>query len=70
MKRHEYVVRNLLAEMVRRGIGASEMANQMDLSLSTFYRWLRKPWELTLNDLDNAAAFLKLPMEALIKKGA
>lgn len=70
MKRHEYVVRNLLAEMVRRGIGASEMANQMDLSLSTFYRRLRKPWEFTLNDLDRAAAFLKLPMEALIKKGA
>ena len=70
MKRHENVARNLKAEMVRRGIGASEMANQMDLSLSTFYRRLRKPWEFTLNDLDRAAAFLKLPMEALIKKGA
>lgn len=70
MKRHEFVARNLKAEMTRRGIGASEMANQMDLSLSTFYRRLRKPQEFTLGNIDKAAAFLGLPVETLLKKGA
>ena len=70
MKRHEYVARNLKAEMVRRGIGATEMADHLDLSLSTFYRRLRKPWEFTLQNLDSAAAFLGLPIETLLMKGA
>lgn len=70
MKRHEFVARNILSEMVRRGITAPEMANQMNLSLATFYRRMRHPEELTIGELILAAAFLKLPMEALIKKGA
>lgn len=70
MKRHEHVGRNILAEMVRRGITPSEMALQMDLSLSTFYRRMRHPEDLTLKNLDSASAFLKVPIEALILKGA
>lgn len=70
MKRHESVARNILSEMVRRGITAPEMANQMNLSLSTFYRRLRRPEELTVGELILAATFLKIPLEVLIKKGA
>lgn len=67
MGRFRFVSDNLKAEMVRRGIGTTEMADRMDLSLSTFYRRLRKPWEFTLQDLDRAAAFLKIPVETLLK---
>lgn len=70
MKRHEHVGRNILAEMARRGITPSEMALRMDLSLSTFYRRMRRPGDLTLENLYLASAFLEVPIETLILKGA
>ena len=69
MKRHENVGRNILAKMVQRGVTPTEMANQMDISLSTFYRRMRRPEELTLQNLDSASSFLKVPIESLIMKG-
>ena len=70
MKRHEFVGRNLLAEMCRRGITVPEMASRLQISTSTFYRRVRSPEQFTIQNLDDAAAMMKIPLEELLKKGA
>ena len=69
MTRREYVGRNILAEMARRGITPGEMALIMGHSTSTFYRRMRHPEDLTIEDLDSAAAAFRIPVETLLKKG-
>ena len=70
MKRHEYVGYNIKAAMVKRGITPAEMADRMEICLVTWYRRMRRPEELSLRELDLAAAALKIPVEELLKKGA
>ena len=58
---------NIRAEMARRGITPGEMANKMRISISTYYRRMRNPDELTLGDIQSAADLLKVPIKTLLE---
>ena len=62
------ITSNLRGEMARRGISGEEMAEQMCMSISTYYLRLRSPEKFTIGELRQAAKFLKLNLEDLLRR--
>lgn len=58
----------ILGLMRVRGITPEEMANHMGIAVSTFYKRLKAPEELTYGNLIDMADLIGLPIGELIRK--
>lgn len=68
MKVKDPIVGNIRIEMFKRGINASEMAEQMGISLATFYKRMDDPDSLRIGDLKMAARFLHKDVTDLLRR--
>jgi len=60
------LIRNLLAEMTRRDIDKKEMANKMDMDVSTFNRKVRTG-KFTLVEFASGVNWMMVPDSEIIK---
>ena len=67
MKVKDPIVGNIRIEMFKRGINASEMAEQMGISLATFYKRMDDPDNFTIGELRAGAKFLKIDIGDLLR---
>ena len=63
---YEIFAINLRGLMAMQGIKAEEMYAYMNISATTFYKRLNRPYEFTLGDMDSAAKKLGVSASAML----